>query len=58
MKTSAHLRRPSHATGAAMLLVLMLTIVGGVAVTSWMYLISSRLIQADRMTDARKPCGV
>lgn len=35
-----------------MLMVLMLTIVGGIGVTAWMYLIAARLIQVDRMNDS------
>ncbi len=35
-----------------MLMVLMLTIVGGIGVTAWMYLIAARLIQVERMNDS------
>ncbi len=40
------------APGATMLLVLMLTVVGGIGVTAWMYLIAARLIQVERMNDS------
>ncbi len=42
----------SSAPGATLLMVLMLTIVGGIGVTAWMYLIAARLIQVERMNDS------
>ena len=50
MKTSFQ-RRSYGSRGAALLFVLAFTIMGGIAVTAWIYLIAARVIQADRMTD-------
>src|SRR4029079_5472336 len=38
--------------GATMLLVLALTIAGGIGITAWGYLLAARVIQTDRMSDA------
>lgn len=49
MKTICHAPR---ARGATMLLVLALTIAGGIGITAWGYLLAARVTQADRMSDA------
>lgn len=51
MKPGPRHHRPG-APGATLLMVLMLTIVGGIGVTAWMYLIAARLIQVERMNDS------
>jgi hypothetical protein len=50
MKTAP--QKPAGSRGAAMMVVLMLTIVGGIAVTAWISLLAARLIQSDRMSDS------
>jgi hypothetical protein len=49
MKYSPPIFRPAR--GATLMLVLMFAIVGGMALTSWMYLIGARLQQAERQVD-------
>ncbi len=52
MNTQPRQHQIKKPKGAAMLMVLMLTIVGGIGVTAWMYLIAARLIQVERMNDS------
>lgn len=49
MHTRFH--RPRN-RGAAMLMVLAFTIIGGIAVTAWVYLLAARAIQASRLSDS------
>ena len=51
MNTLFH-RSRSRRRGAAMLVVLAFTIIGGIAVTAWTYLLAARAIQASRMSDS------
>ena len=51
MNTLFH-RSHSRNRGAAMLAVLAFTIIGGIAVTAWTYLLAARAIQASRMSDS------
>jgi len=49
MKYSPPIFRPAR--GATLMLVLMFAIVGGMALTSWMYLVGARLQQAERQVN-------
>ncbi|MCE9520140.1 MAG: hypothetical protein K8R87_11390 [Verrucomicrobia bacterium] len=51
MKTIFH-RSRSHARGAAMLMVLAFTIIGGIGITAWVFLLATRAIQSNRMSDS------
>jgi hypothetical protein len=51
MNTLFH-RTRFRSSGAAMLMVLAFTIIGGIAITAWTYLLAARAIQASRMGDS------